>query len=45
MAGFRRAGKSFGNMNSDLTRNNARLFAEVVTPTLKTFYAKWKYRW
>ena len=35
----------FGNMSTDVTRYNTRLFAEKVMPKLKPLFGEWENRW
>ena len=35
----------FGNLSSELTKYNTRLFAEKVMPKLKGLFADWENRW
>jgi len=35
----------FGNLSSDLTKYNTRLFAEQVMPKLRPLFATWENRW
>ncbi len=35
----------FGNLSTDVTKYNTRLFAEKVMPKLKPLFAEWENRW
>ena len=35
----------FGNMSTDVTKYNTRLFAEKVMPKLKPLFSEWENRW
>ena len=35
----------FGNMSKELTRYNTRMFAQHVTPKLRSLFTEWEHRW
>jgi len=37
--------ESLGNLSSDATKYNTRLFAEKVMPKLKPLFGEWENRW